>query len=747
MTKFVIGLQGRLLTTKTADNITKDFSKLEELLNKKSKLQLIAKINTNNTTKVIQKQLDQIGKNLKLTIGDTDLRQLSQQLTQATKVLNQTNGIEKNTQAIKKDTQAIQENIKATEKLKLVRTITNKTVDKIGNETQTSYTDVYANANNSKIKREYHIGDNELPQLVSYTDNFKAEEKQLNKNIATITKYNSQLDNLLTKYKDTNTSKPIQNTEHLDTLSSKIGEIRTQVENLKSADSSTFTTMEAEIKANISKVEALATTFRNAESVADQLRAKPFEVVKQEHINKLSEFQTKVNNSGVSIKQMGSSYADLSDKLNSATNKNQLLDYVDQLEVAKSKYRSLKAEVTAQKQAERKELQETKKTQQDLNKLQKTSQQLANLTQDKSVFKNRIKQWLNENTKASDTLCLKMKEIHEQVDNADRATLTNLKKQFQAVNKEAIATNRSGKDWITIVKDNIGKFASWYGIGNVVAGGVSSVRNAIDDLKEVDTTLTEISKTSDFTDEKIQQIGKDSFDIASKYGQKATDYLAGVKEMARAGYENPEQMAELSTLAQSAGDMSADLANQYLIATDKAYNLNGEVEKLNTVLDSQNMVTNRNALSLSDLAEATKIAGSTSAQAGISIKDTTGVLGTMIAVTQQGGEISARAWKGILANLRQVKTSAEDIGDGGEDITAESLSKYEKACADLGVSLKEVKNGTVQLRDPMKILKELSEAVSKESSNSIKAANLINSVGGKYRGENKSDCLFVQKCA
>ena len=66
-------------------------------------------------------------------------------------------------------------------------------------------------------------------------------------------------------------------------------------------------------------------------------------------------------------------------------------------------------------------------------------------------------------------------------------------------------------------------------------------------------------------------------------------------------------------------------------------------------------------------------------------------------------------------NLQQIKSSAEDIGDGGEDITTESLTKYEKACADLGVSLKEVKNGVVQLRDPMVILEELANQVSKES--------------------------------
>lgn len=82
-------------------------------------------------------------------------------------------------------------------------------------------------------------------------------------------------------------------------------------------------------------------------------------------------------------------------------------------------------------------------------------------------------------------------------------------------------------------------------------------------------------------------------------------------------------------------------------------------------------------------------------------------------------------------NIQQVKG---EVGDGEDDITTESLTKYEKACWDLGVALKEVKDGALQLRDPMLILKELSIAVSKEAEGSIKTANLINAVGGKYRG-------------
>lgn len=137
---------------------------------------------------------------------------------------------------------------------------------------------------------------------------------------------------------------------------------------------------------------------------------------------------------------------------------------------------------------------------------------------------------------------------------------------------------------------------------------------------------------------------------------------------------------------------------------------------------------------MSELAEATKIVSSQAAQSGIGIDEMTAAVGTMIATTQQGGEVAARSLKGILMNLQAVKGTAEEIGDGGEDITDESLTKYEKACLDLGVALKEVKNGVTVLRDPMQILEELASAVAKESEDSIKVANLISAVGGKYRG-------------
>ena len=314
--------------------------------------------------------------------------------------------------------------------------------------------------------------------------------------------------------------------------------------------------------------------------------------------------------------------------------------------------------------------------------------------------------------------------------------LKNLSADMAVFRKEAQAAGLAGASAFEKFGNTFKLISTYISANQIINMVTRHIREAVTELQNIDNVLTEISKTSNRTEESLRRLGESSFEVASKYGRMASDYLLGVQEMSRAGFgeEQSENLAELSILAQAAGDMTAEMANQYIIATNAAYGLEGNVEKLNRVLDSQNYITNRNALNMENLSEATKIAASQAASSGVAIDELTAAVGTMVATTQQGGEIAGRALKGILMNIQQVKADAADIGDGGEAITTESLSKYEAATKALGVSLKEVKNGVWALRDPMQVLKELSVAVRKESEDSIKVANLVSAVGGKYRG-------------
>lgn len=344
---------------------------------------------------------------------------------------------------------------------------------------------------------------------------------------------------------------------------------------------------------------------------------------------------------------------------------------------------------------------------------------------------NDIQNWLSKNTAASKSARASLeayfKELSEGRVTAERLKYieTELKKidtQQRGMGKLGLAF----KDQWTQAVDS---FKTWLSASSAVMLVVSKTKEAVTELKEIDTILTEISKTNDkLSKSDLKNIGNNTFETASKYGKKATDYLSGVQEASRAGYENAENIAELSTAAQGAGDMTAELANSYIIATDKAYGMEGSVQKLTQTLDGANEITNHNAVNMTELAEGMKVVGSQAASSQISVEETTAALGTLIAVTQQGGSQMGNAFKGILMNLRQVTGEVD-----GEEIDQESLTKYEKACEALGVSLSEVKDGAVSLKEPMQILKELSAEYTKLDKDDAKRANLLSAIGGKYR--------------
>ncbi len=357
----------------------------------------------------------------------------------------------------------------------------------------------------------------------------------------------------------------------------------------------------------------------------------------------------------------------------------------------------------------------------------------VNVEYKKQKLDNDLTTYLNKNTKIneSSTLLKEAEKVRELINSVgDKKTLREATDAFQLYKSEVAATGFNTKSTTDKIKNMLGhisKISSAFGVASMA---VNNFVKSLKTLKSNDTILTEISKTSDLTKQQLKEIGDESFKIASKYGKLSSNYLLGVQEMARAGYGNSDTMAELSTKVQGAGDMTAELANKYIVATDKAFQMNGSIEKLTTTLDGANNITNHNALSMSDLAEAMSIVGSQAASSGMEVDETTAALATMIAVTQQSGSQMGNAFKGILMNLRQVTGEVED---GGEAIDAESLTKYEKACADLGVSLSTVKDGVVSLKEPMQIIKELSDAYTKLDETDVKRANLLNAVGGKYR--------------
>ena len=353
---------------------------------------------------------------------------------------------------------------------------------------------------------------------------------------------------------------------------------------------------------------------------------------------------------------------------------------------------------------------------------------------------NQLTAFTNKHTKINESSywlgeAERLRTVISSVTNRDE--LRNATDQLQVFTSGVRATGYaavSTTDRIKGMLGNIIKVGNYFGLAFVA---VNKFRQSLNTLKTNDTILTEISKTSEMTKQQLKELGDEAFKVASKYGQVSGNYLTAVQEMARSGYEMlSKELAELSLLAQSAGDMTADSANNYLLATDAAYKYSGSVEKLNAALDGANYISNKNSANLTDIADATRVSASFAANAGVAIDELTAAEATMIAVTKRSGSEIGRAFRSIVLNLQQVSGEFD-----GEVIDEEQLKKVEKTCHDLGVELEYMKDGVPTLRNTMDVLRDLAEVYNSLPDNSAEKQGLISSLGGKYHANSLSALL------
>ena len=328
--------------------------------------------------------------------------------------------------------------------------------------------------------------------------------------------------------------------------------------------------------------------------------------------------------------------------------------------------------------------------------------------------------WADNNTKAGkkygaeiDLLISKMKDLNVSMTKAES---NDLQTRWNQIKSGARTDGLLGKTSTDKLKNAWEKFGGWSLATGSLMQGVTKIKDAVSELKDVDDLLTGISKTSGRTKEELKSLENESFDRASKFGRTATDWLTGVQEMNRSGFygEQGNALADTSALAQSAGDMTAEVANNWILATNSAYKYQAQAEKLNAVLDGTNEITNRNSVNMTDIANAMTTVGSNAANAGVQVNELSALIGTAVATTKKEGNEVGTAFKSIFVNLQNT-----------------SSSKIQATLEKAGTSMTEIVNGTEQLRSPIAILKDLAKTYNELDQKDPLRSEITRNIGGK----------------
>lgn len=748
------------------EDITKLNAKLAN--DNSARVKIVGGLDLNKTQSLIQSQIATISKNLKLNIGqiDTsgfntknvanDLENIQAQTNQVANSL--TNLADKFKKPIKPvlDTSGLIDANKTIEKVQQkfaelgTVSVQGSYGDKLGNDqlekmivnikstqgevrTLTFQIGELSKAQ-KQLKVQKQLGEGNLFYLTKGTSDNSGIEKLItstqkaqDKIKALRTSLTADLEAIRTAWNDTNSNKSVRSTANVEKLETQYAKVEQAIINLSQSDDTTFASMKANVDVQIQKLNQMVAQYHNAEKAEKSLQNQvknygdkiDSNVLKLNNALNQSTFLKNSSNPQVvevkkQITDLITKYQTLKSSLqedltpdgiqNVITKFNELGKQFKQVTTSANTLKtSISADNTMSKQAQQAEL---------------LTQRVKKLTAEINTYKDSNAKAMQSNhlTSNGKTFSQEMEDMYLQLSHcANNDDFQKIAANFRNIKAEAKSLGLTGGTIFTSLWANIKKFSSWMSVTSLVSTFVMDIRNAITELKEIDTILTEISKTSDLTTEALAKLGKTSFDSASKYGKKASDYLVGVQEMYRAGFQNAPEMSELSILAQAAGDLTSDAANDYLIATDAAYDLGGSIEKLNAVLDSQNFITNNAAVSMQDMADATSEAASVAAQYGVNIDELSSLIAVAVSKTRESGSEVGNALKALFINL--------------QDTTSKPI---QEAFDSVNISMTEMVNGSEKLKTPIELIKELSAAFTSLDEGDTRRANILSDIGSKY---------------
>lgn len=181
---------------------------------------------------------------------------------------------------------------------------------------------------------------------------------------------------------------------------------------------------------------------------------------------------------------------------------------------------------------------------------------------------------------------------------ADSSSVNNLKNSLADLGRES----QNAKEHTQGLSEIMQKFTTW----SIGAAVVNKTKDAIADMVQqvfdLDASLTELDKVTDLTSSGLQSLADDAFEVGEQIGATGKDVIDATTIFAQAGYEAKdaldlgEQAIMLKNVSE-AGATAEGSANT-LIAAMKAFGL--EASDSTHIVDALNEVSNKYAVSVND---------------------------------------------------------------------------------------------------------------------------------------------------
>lgn len=281
------------------------------------------------------------------------------------------------------------------------------------------------------------------------------------------------------------------------------------------------------------------------------------------------------------------------------------------------------------------QLKQNKIAEQDWNNVEKLNQQKQALSLD-------MDNWLKDNSAAAKKFGDTIRELQIRLESCNGVDFGNIKREFQNVKREAESLGLATQTLGDRIKSKFKEYSAYFSVAEVFMYTEQALRSMFEQVKLIDSAMTELKKVTDETDESYNQFLTNAASRAKEIGTTIDGLVSSTADFAKLGYsfEDAQGLAEVANIYAVVGDEieGVEGATESLISTLTAFK--DEMGDMNdsdfamSIVDKMNEVANRYSISSGGIGEALQRSASSMAAANNTLDETISLITAANSVVQ-----------------------------------------------------------------------------------------------------------------
>ena len=222
-----------------------------------------------------------------------------------------------------------------------------------------------------------------------------------------------------------------------------------------------------------------------------------------------------------------------------------------------------------------------------------------------SIQANKIRTYMENNTKAAKEYGVVLENLAKQSENATtKGEAQSINQQFKQMQSEISAKGLTGNSMFSEVKRGFSQISQFVGTYGVLQAGMNKAQEMVQNTYDVDSAMTNLQMATGVSNDKAKELMKTYSDMGHQLKATGTDVAASSTEWMKQGQsvEKSNKLAESSIKLSKVGELSSEDATKYLTSARKGYGITSAEDTLK-IVDKMSSVDMASATDVGGLAE------------------------------------------------------------------------------------------------------------------------------------------------